>query len=431
MNSLIQLKQTTSVFLIAFGLACFGLSPMARALLPPPAPDGGYPGANTAEGDSALFNLTTGGSNTAIGADALVTNTGGSSNTAVGVLALGFNTTGNSNTGIGVDALVGNTTGHENTAIGVDTLLSNATGNDNVACGFQALFHNTTGIQNVATGPFALFQNTTGEFNTANGGGALQANIGGNANTATGESALSDNTSGDNNTANGINALFFNTTGASNTAFGENALLNNRTGSNNIALGATAGSNLTNGSNNIDIGALGMASEANKIRIGRQGTQNGTFIAGIFGVAVTGSQVVVNSNGKLGVATSSARFKEAIKEMAKTSEPIFALKPVTFRYKKEIDPDATPQFGLVAEDVEKVNPDLVMRDAEGKVYSVRYEAVNAMLLNEFLKEHKTVQEQGATIACQQKQIETLSEGLQKVSAQLETSNSAPQVVNNP
>ena len=174
-----------------------------------------------------------------------------------------------------------------------------------------------------------------------------------------------------------------------------------------------------------------MAGEANKIRIGRQGTQNGTFIAGIFGVAVTGSQVVVNSNGKLGVAASSARFKEAIKPMDKASEAIFALKPVTFRYKKELDPDSIPQFGLVAEEVEKVNPDLVVRDAEGKVYTVRYEAVNAMLLNEFLKEHKTVQEQGATIARQQKQIEALTAGLQKVSAQLEASNSAPQVVNNP
>ena len=459
MNPLIQLKQTTSVFLIAFGLACFGLSPMARALLPPPPPGGGYPGANTALGDSALFNLTTGGSNTAIGADALVSNTGGSSNTAVGVQALDSNTTGNSNTAIGVAALVINTTGRENTAIGVDTLLANTTGNDNVACGFEALFHNTTGIQNTATGSFALIQNTTGQFNTANGAGALQANIGGTANTATGESALSDNTSGNNNTANGINALFFNTTGDDNTAVGENALLNNNTGSNNIALGVSAGSNLTNGSNNIEISAPGMAGEANKIRIGRQGTQNGTFIAGIFGVAVTGSQVVVNSNGKLGVAASSARFKEAIKPMDKASEAILALKPVTFHYKKEIDQTGTSQFGLVAEEVEKVNPDLVVCDEQGKPYSVRYDAVNAMLLNEFLKQHGTVQELKSTVAKleatilqrkkdfqtiagqQQKQIDALSAGLQKVSAQLaaaspsggglEASKPAPQVVKNP
>ncbi len=398
-----------------FVLMCVATLPGARAVSPPP--DGGYPGGNTAEGTDALLSLSSGTSNTAIGADALANNVSGNDNTAVGFQAL-LLATGNHNTAVGSEALFFDTSGHDNTATG-----------------FQALLNNTTGIENVASGAFALIRNQTGDFNTATGTGALQANIGGDANTATGTAALSDNTSGINNTANGINALFFNTTGGSNTAVGENALLNNRTGSNNIALGATAGSNLTNGSNNIDIGALGAAGEANKIRVGRQGTQNGTFIAGIFGVAVTGSQVVVNSNGKLGVATSSARFKEAIKEMAKTSEPIFALKPVTFRYKKEIDPDATPQFGLVAEEVEKVNPDLVIRDKDGKPYTVRYEAVNAMLLNEFLKEHRKNEQQRkdfeAAIARQQKQIEALTAGLQKVSAQLEASKPAPQLVKNP
>jgi hypothetical protein len=184
------------------------------------------------------------------------------------------------------------------------------------------------------------------------------------------------------------------------------------------------------GSNNIDIGNAGVGGESATIRIGTAGTQTATFIAGISGVAVTGDPVVVNSNGRLGVTVSSARFKEAIKPMDKTSEAIFALNPVTFRYKKEIDAQRTLQFGLVAEDVEKINPDLVVRDAEGKVYTVRYEAVNAMLLNEFLKEHGTVQEQGATIARQQKQIEALTAGLQKVSAQLELSKPAPQTVLN-
>jgi hypothetical protein len=214
--------------------------------------------------------------------------------------------------------------------------------------------------------------------------------------------------------------------------------------------------NLTTGGNNIDIGNAGVAGESNKIRIGRQGTHNGTFIAGISGVAGTGSHVVVNAMGKLGVAASSARFKEAIKPMGKSSEAILALKPVTFRYEEEIDPEGVPQFGLVAEEVEKVNPDLVVREAEGKVYTVRYEAVNAMLLNEFLKEHSTVQElkstlakQQATIAQQrkdfeanaaqqQKEIQAVTASLkeqaaqlQKVSAQLEASKPAPQVVKNP
>ena len=174
-----------------------------------------------------------------------------------------------------------------------------------------------------------------------------------------------------------------------------------------------------------------MAGESSKIRIGRQGTHNGTFIAGISGVAGTGSHVVVNAMGKLGVAASSARFKDDIKPINKASEAIHALKPVTFRYKKEVDPEGVPQFGLVAEEVEKVNPDLVVRDADGEVYTVRYEAVNAMLLNEFLKEHRKNEEQEATIARQQKQIDALTAGLQKVSAQLEANNRAPQVVNNP
>jgi uncharacterized coiled-coil protein SlyX len=201
-------------------------------------------------------------------------------------------------------------------------------------------------------------------------------------------------------------------------------------------VGNNAGHNLTTGSNNIDIGALGTAGEAGKIRIGKQGTQNGTFIAGIFGAAVSGSQVVVNSSGKLGVAASSARFKEAIKPMDKASEAILALQPVTFRYREEIDPDRIPQFGLIAEQVEKVNPDLVGRDADGKVNTVRYEAVNAMLLNEFLKEHRKVEEQGrkeqeqeatiaqlnSTVAQQQKEIKPLTEGLKEQAAQIRKVN---------
>jgi hypothetical protein len=195
-------------------------------------------------------------------------------------------------------------------------------------------------------------------------------------------------------------------------------------------LGFGAGQNLTTGSNNIDIGNAGAAGESNKIRIGTVGTQTKTFIAGIHGVAVSGPPVLVSSSGQLGVAPSSKRFKDGIKSMDKASDVILALKPVTFRYKKEIDPKGVPQYGLVAEDVEAVNADLVVRDKEGKVNTVRYDAVNAMLLNEFLKEHRTVQEQGATIACLQKQVEALSAGLQKVSAQLEVSKPAPRTVLN-
>jgi Chaperone of endosialidase len=196
------------------------------------------------------------------------------------------------------------------------------------------------------------------------------------------------NTTGSDNTANGGSALFFNTTGSGATANGFQALYRNATGSSNIALGINAGLNLTTGSNNIDIGNVGIADEANTIRIGTDGTQTKTFIAGISGTAVMGTPVKVNAAGQLGTVPSSQRFKDEIRPMDKASEAILALKPVTFRYKKEVDPEGIPQFGLVAEDVEKVNPDLVVRDSEGKVFTVRYEAVNAMLLNEFLKEHR-------------------------------------------
>jgi hypothetical protein len=240
----------------------------------------------------------------------------------------------------------------------------------------------------------------------------------------------------------GVFALGANTSGGENTATGVSALFHNTTGSSNIALGLLAGLNLTTGSNNIDIGNGGSAGESNNIRIGTVGTQNATFIAGISGVAVTGAAVVVSSSGQLGVAPSSVRFKDKIEPMDKASEAILALKPVTFHYKKELDPEGIPQFGLVAEQVEKVNPDLVARDAGGKVYTVRYEAVNAMLLNEFLKEHQKVeklectvamQEKDfkATVAQQQKQIEALTATVQKVSDQVALSKPAPQLVANP
>jgi uncharacterized coiled-coil protein SlyX len=254
------------------------------------------------------------------------------------------------------------------------------------------------------------------------------------------------NNTGSNNAAIGAFALQGNTTGHDNSAQGFQALNGNSSGSSNVGIGSHAGANLTTGNNNIIIGAnvVGNASDANTIRIGKQGTQKSTFVAGIFGTAVTGSTVVVASNGKLGVATSSARFKEGIKPMDNGSQALLALKPVTFHYKKEIDHETIPQFGLIAEQVEKVNPDLVVRDEQGKVMSVRYEAVNAMLLNEFLKQHRKVEEQQATIAelkfnsakqeatvaQQQKQIEALTSTVQKVSAQLEVSKPEPQTVAN-
>ena len=232
---------------------------------------------------------------------------------------------------------------------------------------------------------------------------------------------LGSNTTGYANTANGDGALYSNTTGIWNTANGTDALSSNTEGGFNTAVGPGAGSQLTTGSNNIDIGNVGVAGESGIIRIGTDGTQTATFIAGIrhtplaCGIAVA---VGITADGQLGVRASSARFKEAIKPMGEESEAIFSLKPVTFRYKR--DSAALPQFGLVAEEVAKVNPDLVALDAQGKPFTVRYDEINAMLLNEFLKARRQ-------IGVQQKQIEALTAGLQKVNARLEVSRPAPQL----
>jgi hypothetical protein len=375
---------------------------------------------NTVLGDDALLNNTA-TDTTAIGFNALFSNTTGYSNTAVGSSALSNNTVGGNNTAIGRQALYTNTSGIYNTAIGVAALLSNTTGDRNTATGEQALDFNTTGHDNTATGSGALVSNTTGDLNTANGAVALQLN-----------------TTGNNNVAIGFQPLLHNTTGNRNTATGNNALVNNTTGNANIAVGYNAGLNLTLGDNNIDIGNLGVAGEANTIRIGNIGRQTNTFIAGISGVTVAGGVgVIIDSNGHLGTVVSSERFKDQIKPMDKASEAILALKPVTFRYKHELDANGIPQFGLVAEDVEKVNPDLVARDDQGKPYTVRYEAVNAMLLNEFLKEHRKVESLEKAMAEQQKDnaamramLKEQAAQIQKVSAQLELSKPAAQTVKN-
>jgi hypothetical protein len=442
-----------SLLLTPLLLACFAFLPSVQAA-PDPAPPPGNntrdgAGAmahvttglgNTAFGTNALNTLTIGNSNAAQGASALFSNVYGSGNVAVGNAALRFNFGGNHNTAVGNTALNNNSVGSRNTAVGYGTLRSQTNVNDNVAIGWSALLSNTGGNENTAVGTLALTNNTTGNFNTATGTVALYNNARGGANTANGYQALFSNTTGSGNTSNGQQALFSNTTGFFNTANGNDALYHNTIGSENIALGNNAGFELTTGSGNIDIGHQGFAAESNTIRIGTSQTR--TFIAGINGRTASGGiAVYISTEGKLGTATSSRRFKDEIKSMDKASEAILALKPVTFRYKREIDPKRAPQFGLVAEDVEKVNPDLVARDAKGEVYTVRYEAVNAMLLNEFLKEHRKVQELEATVAQQEKdfqskfaeqqtQIEALTAGLQKVSAQLEVSKTAPQMALN-
>jgi hypothetical protein len=462
-----HMKTTTTSIYRAFALfavACFALSPQARAQCPQVCDSnantfvgngagqtgGGQDNTaiganaltsnttgnhNTAEGDSALFSLTTATDNTASGFQALFNDTTGNTNVATGSSALQSNTIGGGNTACGAFALQNNTTASGNTATGLQALFSNTTGSDNTASGTFALLNNTTGSDNAATGRQALFSNTTGNNNTATGYSALSQNTTGNDNTAIGFLALQSNTTGIDNTANGSQALQFNTTGNFNTANGNLALTNNTTGSNNIALGPSAGINLTTGSNNIDIGNSGVAGESKTIRIGTAGTQRKTFIAGISGATVaSGVGVIVGSNGQLGTVVSSERFKDAIKPMDKASEAILALKPVTFRYKRELDPEGIPQFGLVAEQVEKVDPALVARDADGKIYTVRYDAVNAMLLNEFLKEHRKVQELESKLAQQQKdftaRLEEQDAKIQQVNDRVELSEPSPRTVDN-
>ena len=386
---------------------------------------------NTADGFSALQRNTTGSDNTAVGSGALPYNTSGGNNTAVGRWSLLFNSTGGANTAEGAYSLEQNTTGNNNTANGEWALENNRTGSQNTASGQAALSDNTTGGYNTANGYDALLNNTIGNYNTANGvdtlyanisgientadgGYALYSNTNGSYNTGNGEDALHYNTSGSNNTANGFQSLFHNTTGSYNTANGINALYSNTTGINNIAEGYQAGYNIITGNNNIEIGNVGTTNDNNTIYIGTQGVQTNTSIAGIFGATTaSGVPVYVTSSGQLGTLTSSARFKQDIQSMNNASEVLLSLHPVTFHYKSEIDPQAIPQFGLVAEEVEKVAPDLVAHDDKGKIYTVRYEAVNAMLLNEFLKQHHQVEEQNT-------EIETLKQSVTELKQLVQT-----------
>jgi hypothetical protein len=359
------MKTNTPSLILVSMLAGVAFLQPAHAVVPPP--DGGYPGFNTAEGTNALKNLTTGLGNAAVGWYSLFSNTDGSFNTALGAGTL-LSNVGDQST----------ERGGFNTAIGAAALLFNTIGSYNTATGFAALENNTIGISGTAFGWEALYNNQTGSGNTAFG----------------------------------VNALH-DTNGEENSALGDNTL-SRSTGNDNTAIGAGAGNDLVTGNGNVYIGrdVLGQNSESNT-----------TYIRNVYDSITTARQVYVDANNKIGTLASTRRVKDDIESMARASETILALRPVTFRYKKEIDRYCTPQFGLVAEEVAEINPDLVTRDREGKPETVRYDAVNAMLLNEFLKARRQID-------AQQKQIEALTAGLQKVSAQIELNNSAPRTVLN-
>ena len=385
-----------NIIQILLGIVLVGVVPSIRAVVPPP--DGGYPNGNTAEGQNALLSLTTGGFNTAIGFVSLRGDTTGSFNTATGAGTLLANT-GDSNSATGAGALLSNTTGHENTADGAFALFTNTMGFRNVATGAQALFNNTTGSQNIAIGYQALLNNTQAGENTAIGTFALFT------------------TQGNGNTAIGFDTLFDHTTGMDNTAVGRDALDSLSTGTDNTALGAFAGANVVTANNVICINHSGAD------------VSNSCFISNIRGVTTQNADainVVIDSAGQLGTMSSSRRFKREIKPMDQASEAILSLKPVMFHYRT--DKSNTPQFGLVAEDVAAVNPNLVVRDKDGDIYSVRYEAVNAMLLNEFLKEHRTVQELKQEIAVLIATVKEQASQIKKVTEQIEVSKTEPRTV---
>jgi hypothetical protein len=373
---------------------------------------------NTAYGTGALASDTTGTDNTAFGFNALNTNFDGVGNTATGTDALKANN-GVGNTATGASALSGNTTGGFNTATGDRALYANTTGADNTASGGAALYSNTTGYDNTAAGDLALYSNTTGDENTATGYWALAINSTGFNNTATGYQALVGNSTGFNNTASGSAALFNNTTGPDNTASGSGALSSNTTGSNNIGVGAFAlnsnttgsnnvgvgvgaGGNLTTGSDNIEIGNVGVAGESNTIRIGTKGAQTRTFVVGVNSSAIYGVPVMVNVNGRLGIQASSARYKREIHNMGDASTRLLRLRPVSFRYRE--DPKGTLQYGLIAEEVERIYPELVIRDDDGRVMGVRYDMLPALLLNEVQKLEKENQRKNDQIAALQEKI---------------------------
>jgi hypothetical protein len=338
---------------------------------------------------------------------------GAQTNTSLGSGALSSVTTGIDNTALGFAAMNSDTTGSHNTATGFDALLDN-NADDNTATGYGALTFNTIGTENTATGLNALNANTSGADNTATGAGALQENTTGFSNNATGSNALKDNTTGVENAATGTSALVNNTTGGQNTAAGRSALAFNTTGSGNIAIGFEAGQNLTTGNNNIDIGNQGIAGESGIIRIGTQGVHIHTVIAGINNTHFfSGSPVLVNAYGRLGSEVSSARYKQNIRDMGAASDRLMKLRPVTFRYKE--DPDGTLQYGLVAEEVAQVYPELVVYGNDGKPLSVAYLTLPAMLLNEVQKQARENRQKDAQLAALQKQVESL----QKETAQID------------
>ena len=400
--------------------------------------------SNAALGKSTLSSNTSGGNNTALGADAMVANTTGGANVAVGNGALGNNTTGDTNTAIGTGALFNNTTATGNTAVGFSALIANNTGTNNVAVGRDALANNTTddstavgfealkaatnpATPNVAVGKLALTANTTGVMNTAIGTDALTANTVGVENTAVGHQALA-NTTGDNNVGVGRAALGLNTSGSNNVAIGKGALNPNSTGSNNIAIGFQAGNN-TGGSvtNSIYIGNPGASGDNGAIRIGLVNSHSSAFMAGIGGITTGESNavpVLIDSEGQLGTQNSSRRYKYDIEAMADVSAMLSKLRPVTFRYKQSQSGQHPLQYGLIAEEVAEVFPDLAVFNKDGSAQTVKYHLLPSFLLAGYQAQQNTIDALNARDRAQTEKIEALEERLRRLEALLPQTRAA-------
>jgi len=374
-------------------VACFAFLPGARAI----CNEGCGDNFNTFEGENALINLGIGAGNTAFGWEALAFTSATSFNTGIGGGALALNNSDN------------------NTAVGAGAMLLNLSGTQNVAVGTDALLNNDSGSDNNAIGAFALFSNIGGTFNNAHGRNALTANL------------------GDENNAMGDDAMDSNTTGSFNTAMGDDALDGCTTGSSNVAVGDEAGTAVVAGSNIICIGA-GVTGGGGPF----QDFDNTCFIGSIFGEPTsdpgTQTAVYVDQFNVVGIFNSSRQYKHDIQPMDKSSETLYQLKPVTFKFNSDVK--GSTQYGLIAEDVAQVDPQLVVRK-NGETVTVRYEQINSMLLNEFLKEHKKVEEQQASISQLKSEMQTMvaqlkeqAAQIQKVSAQVQVSKTAPQVVVN-
>lgn len=335
----------------------------------------------------AQFLSNPGTNNTFLGTAAGQASSVGQGNTGFGTSALAVNAITDGNTAVGTFALAENTGGFFNTALGYTVLLMNHTGSGNTGIGLASLQQNLSGGANVAVGQDSLRGNKTGALNTAIGSQALLNNDSGDSNTGVGYLALGDNRSGTNNVAIGSGAMRLGG-GSFNTLIGSGTAFFMTSGDRNIIIGFQAAMGLDNGSNNIFVGASSPAfAESDRIRIGTPGSHSAAFIAGIRGTTTSLNDtipVVIDSAGQLGTVSSSARVKHEIRDMAEESDRLMRLRPVTFRYKGQ-SPDGPRQFGLVAEEVEEVLPELVVRNRHGEIETVKYHELPAMLLNELQK----------------------------------------------